>query len=174
MSLRKILLLLCLVASTAFLAVAYVLAGHWWGACVVILPGVFSLFHRKIRARWLPPAYLAGMFSAAAVGLYSGASPHLVLVGATLALAGWDLMNLDRSMAGGGSVHAAGRFEMRHVRSLAVALGLGLVLAEGGIVLLLRLPFSVMLLLVILLVFSLSRVFLILARESGRSAGSRT
>jgi hypothetical protein len=159
MSLRKILLLLCLAGSTACLAVAYILAGHWWGACAVILPGALPLFHRKIRGRWLPPAYLAGMFSAAAIGLYSGASPHLMLLGAALALAGWDLMNLDRAMAGSGSAQTSGRLETRHARSLALALGLGLLSAEGGIALSLPLPFPIMLLLVILVVFSLSRVF---------------
>jgi hypothetical protein len=167
MSFRKALFLMCLAASTAFLAVAYCLVGLWWGACAVILPGVFLLFHGKIPGRWLPPAYLSSMLCAAAVGLWAGASPHLMLPGAALALAAWDLMYLDRAMAGSGGAHAAGRSEMKHARSLALALGLGLLSAEGGIALSVRLPFLIMLLLVILLVFSLSRVF-----RSLRAAGS--
>jgi hypothetical protein len=173
MSLRKTLFLFCLVASTACLAVAYALVGSWQGACAVVLPGLFPLFHRKIPGRWLPPAFLSCMLCAAAVGLFAGASPHLMLPGAALALAAWDLMNLDRVMAGSGSAHSAGRFEMRHARVLALTLGLGLLLAEGGIVLSVPLPFPVMLLLVILVVFSLSRVFRVLVRESGRSPGPR-
>ena len=173
MSLRKTLFPLCLAASTACLAVAYCLVGRWWGACAVILPGVFLLFHGKIPGRWLPPACLSSMLCAAAVGLFSGASPHLMLPGAALALAAWDLVYLDRVMAGSGGAHAARRSEMKHARSLALALGLGLLSAEGGIILSIQLPFPVMLLFVILVVFSLSRVFRLLAQENEGRSGSR-
>lgn len=166
MSFRKVFLLLCLIASAACLAAAYCLVGRWWGACAVVLPGVLPLLRNKIPGRWLPPAFLSGMFCAAAVGLFAGASPHLMLPGAALALAVWDLLSLDRSMAGSGSAHAARRFELKHARSLSLALGLGLLSAEAGIALSLPLPFPVMLLLAILVVFSLSRVFRSLARES--------
>jgi len=159
MSFRKTLFLLCLAASTACLAAAFGMVGRWLGACWVILPGLLPLFHKKLPARWLPPAYLSGMLCTAAVGLFAGASPHLVLPGAALALAAWDLMNLDRAMAGSECAHSARRFEVKHARSLALALGLGLLSAEGGIVLSLQLPFPIMLLLVILVVFSLSRVY---------------
>jgi hypothetical protein len=159
MAFRKTLLLLCLVASAACLAVAYCLVGRRGGACAVILPGVVCLFRSRIPGRWLPPAFLSSMFCAAAVGLIAGASPHLMLPGAALALAAWDLMILDRLMTGSGSVHAARRLEMKHARSLFLALGLGLLSAEGGSLLSLRLPFLVMLLLVICVVYSLSRVF---------------
>ena len=158
MSFRKALFLLCLVASTACLAAAYGMIGGWWGTGLVILPCVLPLIHRRTPARWLPPAYLGSMVCAAAVAAVMGATPHLTLPGSVLALAAWDLMNQDRAMAAGG-------YEKKHARSLARALSLGLLAAEGGLTVSLPLPFPVMLLLAILLVFSVSRVFRLLARE---------
>ncbi|HYW83798.1 MAG TPA: hypothetical protein VFB30_11110 [Spirochaetia bacterium] len=159
MSFRKALFLLCLAASTACLAAAYAMIGSGWGTGLAILPCAFPLIHLRIPARWLPRAWLVSALCAAAVATASGATPHLMLPGAVLALAVWDLMNQDRAMAGTGC-------EKKHARSLALALCLGLLLAEGGAMLSLPLPFPVMLLLVILLVFSLSRVFRALTRDS--------
>ena len=165
MSLRKTLFLFFLTGSTVCLAAAYGMIGSWWGAGLVILPGLFPLTRRPVAGRWLPPAYLSCMLGAAAIGIVAGATPHLMLLGAILALAAWDRMNLDRAMAGSGRAHSDARFEMKHARSLALALGLGLLAAEGGLTVSLPLPFPVMLLLAILLVFSVSRVFRLLARE---------
>jgi hypothetical protein len=152
MSFRGTLFLLCLAASTACLAAAYGMIGSLWGAGLVILPCAFPLIHLRIQARWLPRAWLVSVLAAASVGMASGVTPHLLLPGAVLALAVWDLMNQDRAMAGTGC-------EKKHARSLALALCVGLLLAEGGAMLSLPVPFPVMLLFVILLVFSLSRVF---------------
>jgi len=164
MSLRKAVFLLCLASSTACLAVAFGIVGSWWGVGLAILPCVFPLIHGRIPARWLPRVYLVSMFCAAAVGMVTGATPHLILPGAVLALAVWDLMNQDRAMAGSGC-------EKKHARSLSLALCLGLLVAEGGLMVSLPLPYPIMLLLVILLVFCVSRVFRSLTMDSARRPG---
>jgi hypothetical protein len=172
--LRRGLFLLCLVASTACLATAYGGVGSWWGASLVTLPGLFSLFHRKFPGHWLPPAYLSSMLVFAAGGILAGASVQLMLPGACLALAAWDLMNLDRSIGGGRHAEAAGPLERRHAGTLAVALGIGLLVAEAGLVLSFTIPFPVMLLLVILDFFSLGRVSRWLSRRKAGRSGSQT
>jgi hypothetical protein len=161
---RKALFLFCLGASTACLAAAYCLIGSWWGAGLAILPCAFPLIHMRTSTRWLPRAYLVITLCAAAIGILTGTTPHLVLPGAVLALAVWDLMNQDRAMAGSGC-------EKKHARSLALALCLGLLVAEGGTMVSLPLPFPVMLLLVILIVFCLSRFLRTLTMDSARSPG---
>ena len=97
-----------------------------------------------------------------------------MLPGACIALAAWDLMNLDCSTWGGRHAESAGRLERRHAGTLAVALGVGLLVAEAGLVLSFTIPFPVMLLLVILDFFSLGRVSRWLSRRKARDLGSQT
>jgi hypothetical protein len=158
MPFRRVLFFLCLIGSMACLAAAYGVAGLWVGSCLAILPGTFSFFSNKFPGRWLPPVFLWSTFGAAAVGILLGASAPFALFGAAFSVAAWDLMNLDRSIAGSEQTHTA-RFERKHAASLGLALGVGLLLAEGGLALSLPLPFPVFLLLVALDVFCLSRIF---------------
>ena len=164
MPLRKALFLLCAAGSTACIAAAYGMTECWWGAGLVVLPCVFPLVNRRIPGRWVPHAYLWSMLCAAAIGVVAGAPARLVLPGAVLALAAWDLVNRDRAGAGSGR-------ERKHARSLALALGLGLLLAEGGMMVSLPIPFPLMLLCVILAVFSLNRVFRLLTMDSRQISG---
>jgi hypothetical protein len=143
MTLGKKLFILCLASSAICLVVGHAMAGGLLGACMTLPPCAAMFFRRK---------------------------------------SAWDLANLERSMAGtstrhegaavqgtstprecaavqgSGMARAKMRYEKRHARFLACALGAGLLGAAGALLLPLRLSFIVMFLLVVLDLFCLERV----------------
>ena len=102
------------------------LPGFWVPACLVPLPGALLLFHRRIRDGWAAPLFLVVMMGAAAAGAMVGASAFLLIPGAALALAAWDLVDFHRFVRGGRSPQPAAALEKRHALSLAKAISLGL------------------------------------------------
>ena len=139
-----------LAASVVFLAAAYGTAGLWVPASLTLLPGVLLLFHARIRGGWAPPLFLAVMMCAAAAGALVGASALLLIPGAAFALGAWDLADFSTSVHSGDAQRPPAALARRHGASLARAVGLGLLASCGGALLSFRLPFVVMLFLVIL------------------------
>jgi hypothetical protein len=105
------------------------------------------------------------MFLIAAVGILQGASAILALPGAGFALAAWDLMNLDRAMAGSTPTRSTVRFQKRHAWALALSVAVGLLLGEAGLALAFRVPFPVMCLLVLLDIVCLTQVFRLMRKD---------
>jgi hypothetical protein len=161
-------LLLVVAASAGCLAAAYGIAGQWLGAVLVIAPGLLLAFHRKLRAAWVPPVFLCGMITAAAAGTFLGAPAYLLISGTVLALAAWDLACFQRIIRRSGSPEAVGTLRNRHARALVRAVGLGLLFGVGGSALTLRIPFALMLLLVIADLVCLGLALRLLSRQRGR------
>jgi hypothetical protein len=139
-----------LAASVACLCIAFAAAGQWPGGCAVASLGVILLFHGRTRRAWPGPLFLGGTTAAAAAAALAGAPAWLVVPGAALALAAWDVADFRRFLASDGSARPAGDLQRRHFASLGRALALGLVPAGGALALGVQMPFVVMLLLVIL------------------------
>ncbi len=159
------------------MVVGFLGAGHWLGACLGALPGLCAMALQRGsqeekpkagRRPWLPAGFLSCMVGVAAAGLLTGASPWVVLPGVACALAAWDLMNVDVPCRTSPSP-AAIRGERRHIRSLTFALGVGLLPAMVGAALSLRIPFPLMLALVILDLLCLDR----LLRPGGAQRSTR-
>ena len=161
--------LIVLAASVGCLAAAYGAAGQWAAAGLLLVPGLLLAFHGSPRAAWVPPVFLCGMISAAAAGALVGAPAFLLILGAALALAAWDLACFDRFLRRSGSLHAVNDLQKNHARSLVLAVGLGLGCAGGGLALSLRIPFAVMLLLVVADLVCLGLVFLSFSRRRPRT-----
>jgi hypothetical protein len=158
MTLRRLLCLTCLLAALACLSGGYIMAGQRWAASAVLLPTAALWFGRRLPAAWLPSASLVSLVCLAAGGLFVRAPAFLMISGATAALAAWNLVNLDRAMAGSLPVRAESQIEEKHFLTLAVALGLSLLLAAAGKLLPLQIPFALLIVLVLLDLFSLGRV----------------
>jgi hypothetical protein len=169
MSLRIVLIPLYLLISLACLGGGYGVAGQWVAAGLVLVPIIAASFYRRFPAAWLPSACLVGLVCLAAAGLLVGAPTVLMFLGATAGLAAWDLMNLDRVMESGSSSNTASRFEKMHALSLTLALGIGLLMAGSGELFSLRLPFVLLILLILLDLLSLDRVSRYLGRRNARS-----
>jgi hypothetical protein len=159
MTLRKILTLICLVWTTLCFVVSVAKVGQGFAFAGALTIMIVWLSAYKWPAPWLPSAALVVSIGWNAFGLLVGASPWLMLLGATLDLAIWDLVQLDHVLAGSLSTNAVAFLESKHYQSLAPALGLAILATFIGRMIRFQIPFVVMILLVTIAVFSLVRVW---------------
>jgi hypothetical protein len=159
MALRKIFFFICLVVSMLCLVAGYIIAGLWIGAVIAIITGLAWLPSRKYPGSWLPHVCLIMSVALAVVGRLTGSPPLLMICGSTVALAAWDLLLIDDSLKGRSFEEKTRRYENKHLQSLALALGCGLMMALVGRSLNFQTPFLILLLFVILVVFGLDRVW---------------
>jgi hypothetical protein len=159
MPFRKILSLAIPFTGLACLSVGYAQAGQWLALVAVILPLLAWLFSARWPYRWLPLAGLVLSVSLSGAGLFLGAAPVLMILSATLALAGWDLMLWENDLPADLPAALLSRLAYSHYRALALAVGLGLLAALAGRFLHLQLPFGILIVLILLALFSLERLW---------------
>jgi hypothetical protein len=159
MALRKTFFAVCLVASTLGLAVGYGLAGQWLGAVMALITGLAWWLAQKYPTVELPHICLLASTCLAVVGLLTGASPGLMIGGAAVALAVWDLLFLDIALGSDSFGEQTRRYENKHLQSLALALGSGLLGVFLGRLLHLEVSFFVVVFFVGLAVYGLARVW---------------
>ena len=159
MSLRKTLFVICLVISVLCLAAGYGIAGHWLGATLAILTGPAWLLARKYPRPQLPLVCLLVTVGFAVVGRLVGSPPFLMIFASAVALAVWDLLVLDSALGNTSSVEQTRRYETRHLQSLTLALGSGLLGTLLGSFLKIQMPFIVLMLLIAFSLFALDRVW---------------
>jgi hypothetical protein len=83
-----------------------------------------------------------------------------MILSATFALASWDQVLLDHTLTDrSSSAKTIALLENRHNQGLALALGLGLLIDVAGRMIHLQIPLGVMIILVILVLFSLDRIW---------------
>ena len=159
MALRRILFAACLVVSAFCLAAGYGSAGQWVGTALALMTGLAWLLARKYPASGLPLICLLVSIGLAVAGRLTGAPPVLMIGGAGMALAAWDLLILDVALGSAALGEQTRAYEASHLRSLALALGSGLLAVFLGRWLQLQLPFLVVVFLVVLVVFGLDRAW---------------
>jgi hypothetical protein len=159
MSLRKTFFVICLIVSVLCLSAGYGIAGHWIGAIIAILLGPAWLLARKYSDSQLPLLCLLGSVGFAVVGRLIGAPSLWMIFGSAVALAVWDLLLLDSALGNDSSLEQTRHYENKHLQSLALALGSGLFATLLGSFLKIQMPFIVLMLFVIFILFSLDRVW---------------
>ena len=149
----------CAILSSICLAAGFAAAGGWvgMGAAVLALGGWLAAQHRD--GAWLAPLMLAVSALLAAIGAFTGASAFLMVLGGTLALASWDLTLFVHSLAGQAPGPQAARMAQRHFASLGLVIGAGLLAALAAQVVEFKLPFILIIALVVALAFLLERVW---------------
>jgi len=173
MTLRKICFFASLIISVGCLAGGYALADQWVGALISLSASAAWMAARKYPAVISPSISLLASVCLAAAGLINGANPILMLSGASLALAAWDLSLLENNALKSGSADKqTGRSENKHLQTLAIALGSGLALALFGRLLSFKIPFILMLALAALLIFGLEQIWSALKKRQTREPTS--
>ncbi|MBN1371328.1 MAG: hypothetical protein JW987_05150 [Anaerolineaceae bacterium] len=162
----RLLRLACPIAAAACLTIGMASASPGGFATLVFVTGVALLsalamiLTRRWASVWLATIALVAFTGLAAYGLLAQADSVLMLAGAAAALAGWDLALEEtrhpRDADSGAKL--TGEIEKNHLRSLALAVSIGLMGAVVGQNLQVRLPFIVVALLVGLGVWMLERV----------------
>lgn len=166
LTISRVLRFACPVAAAACLAggLAYARQGGAVSVVAVTSLALLSALAMIFTCRWpfagLATTALVAFTGLAAYGLLAQAESLLMLAGAAAALAGWDLAleNIRRPRDADPDGELAGALERSHLRSLALAMGAGLLVAAVGQNLQVRLPFILVALLVGLGVWALERV----------------
>ena len=159
MSLRKTFFIIWLIISVLCLAAGYGIAGQWIGATIAILIGPAWLLARKYPDSQLPLVCLLGSVGFAVVGRLVGAPPFLMIFASAVALAVWDLLYLDSALGNHSSVEQTRHYENKHLQSLALALGSGLLGTLLGRFVKIQIPFIVWMLFITFTLFALDRVW---------------
>ena len=143
----------CLYAASALLAAGFGLAQRWPGLALAVLVGVGWLAARRLSWNWLINALLGAFTALSAASLLSGVSPALAIAASAAALAAWELSAQENPPRDEPArALAVGYLRARRVW-LAAAVGLGLLLAEAGLFLRFAMPFGVLLLAALLVLF---------------------
>ena len=156
---RKTFFVICLAVSVLCLTVGYVIVGGWIGAAIAIVTGFAWLLARKYPASGLLFVCLVTSVCLAVVGRLIGSPPLLMICGSGFALAVWDLIFLNEALGGNSLEEQTGQYERKHLQSLALALGFGLLMTFLGRMLNLHIPFVAAMLFVALIIFGLDRAY---------------
>ena len=161
MPLRRILSLVCPMNCAACLAAGYAANGGWIAIAASASTGLMWLLAYKRPASLPPSGALVISVVWGAVGLLADATPILMILSTTLALAGWDLMLLDHTLTGcaNSSAQTISLFENRHYQGLALALGPGLLIVIAGRMIHIGIPLGGLIVLTILALFGLDRIW---------------
>ena len=166
MLLRRTISLACPIVCTLCLAAGYAVSG--WG--IVVMAGASTglawwLAHKWAANKWpatlLPLAAFVISIAWDAAGLLASAPALLMILSAAFALASWDLVLFDHVLADNpiSSTSTIALFQNRHYRSLALALGLGLLIVLAGRTIQVQISFVIMGLFVLLALFSIDRIW---------------
>ncbi len=161
MLLRRTISLACPIVCTLCLAAGYAVNG--WG--IVVMAGASTGLAWGLAHKWpatlLPLAAFIISIAWAAAGLLASAPSLLMILSAAFALASWDLVLFYQSLADNpiSSTPTLALFQNRHYRSLALALGLGLLIVLVGRTIQVQISFVIMGLLVLLALFSIDRIW---------------
>ncbi len=154
MNLPKLLKWGCLTAGVVCLAAGYAQIGQWG---LVALAGLVWLTG-VLTAGWSGVVFVASVGLAAA-GVCIGAWPTLMILGAAMALASWDLASWEGFMADGLHPQIVARIGRKHYAFLALALGAGLLAAIVGRLISYQLPFGVLAVLAALVFLGVDQIW---------------
>jgi hypothetical protein len=144
---RKILKLVFPIACLVCLTVGFAGIGRWIVLLGVLLALPAWLAAFKWGSGFFPTTALVLSIGLAAVGLLLSVSPVWMIVGATFAFAGWDIVLFQNNLCDDSPDQGVDPLEERHYRNLTMALGLGLLVAVAGSVIRIQIPFGWMILL---------------------------
>jgi hypothetical protein len=162
MKTRSLILNISLIISTGCLAAGYLLAGFW-----LVVPALILLVASWVLASqrpifWLSALSLVGSVVLAATGVAFDFSPILMVIASTATLVSWELIQFKHNTTKSTLAVHNSLLEKFHLRSLVSAASAGLVLALLATFINLRLPFGIVVLLVLVtiggLVYSMQAI----------------
>lgn len=151
-----------LVAALVLPAAGFGLAGLWPGVVLPFAGLALGWAGRRAAWTWMPDVLLALDAGLCAVGALLGAPAYLMVAGAAAGLACWELSGQPEP----GEHPLAQRYTQEHLKLLALSVGVGLLLAEAGLLLRFSLSFGVLFGAALVVMFSLYRLAVLLRGRS--------
>jgi uncharacterized membrane protein YhhN len=126
---------------------------------IVSLIGPGWWLARKYPTTTLPLVCLLISVGLAVVGRLAGSPPLLMIFGSAVALAIWDILLLDSALENHSWVEKTRQYENRHLQALMLALGCGILAVLLGRLANIQIPFIVLILFIIFMLFALDRAW---------------
>jgi hypothetical protein len=161
-NLSKYLFLLFTAITSIILGAGYGIAGLWFVEILLLLLLVLTFIAIKIDWNWVFSVVLIINSILAAVGIELGVSSFLMIAGITTALASWELSNSEKKFRKIYSHSMSNAFEKNRFRLLGISLGSGLLVAEIALFIHLQLPFVVIYIITIIILFCFYQVYRLL------------
>jgi hypothetical protein len=159
MTKRKFFFLTCLILSTLCWLGGYAFNNLWPGTVFSLILGLIWLLAWSHSSSPQALFCLIASIILGGAGVILGLMPWLMICGAAAALGAWDLLSLNLTL-GKLTVSTENKlYENQHLKTLGLTLGAGLLIALLGELLSFQIPFFVLLLLVVGLIFLLERIW---------------
>lgn len=126
----------------------------WVGIIITLLLALTWFIPGRFQRRWTSPVRLVGYTGIAAGGLLSNVSPFLMIAGVTTSLVCWELEDRLPNPTKSPFVSS---YEKLHLKWVVLASTTGIVIGEVCLFLKFSLPFGVLLLINLLVLFGISR-----------------
>lgn len=150
MTIRSIILTICLIISSICLGAGYILAGYWLILPVFLAMLLFWIFTKNQPVFISASSLLVIFVILAAIGITADLPLILMIVACTAALVSWDLMQFNQSLVGNSLHKTNASLEKNHLYSLGLAAFAGLTLALISSYINIQFPFILILLLVLM------------------------
>jgi len=152
--------------ATIFLLVSgFGIAKIWLGVIIILIMIPYWSITRHLQRKIYSWVSLVIFVGVAACGLLSNASSYLMVAGVSSALACWELEDqLPKSMISS-IPSVTSSCEKYHLKILAIAISTGLIVAEAGLFLKLTLPFGLVFLAAVLVLFCIFQLFSLFKRN---------
>jgi len=154
------------VAAAGTLVWGYAGVGLQVAARWLLVIGALWLLAHWQHWYWVGSLGLLAFVAAAAVGLWIGLSPGLMVIGATGGLIGWDLAAFMRRMRLASPRDDLRGLEMRHLARVGIVAALGGAIAAISVFVKVRIPFELAVLLALVGTLGLTRLAFWLQREN--------
>jgi hypothetical protein len=152
-------------AAILLLGGGFAAAGMWPVVLVIAVVILFRLFTRRLQSRVISWAVLVMFTGIAAFGVLNQVSAYLMIAGVTAALAGWELEDCHLQSAKTSTSGGRESFENYHLKMVCLAAAAGLILSEAGLFIHYSLPFGVIFLAVVTVLFGIFQLFLVFKKS---------
>ncbi len=127
----KNLSLIATILGAGMVSMAFMSAGQFWIAGLVIISFIIITFMSARRMDWIHSPSLILIIGFAAVGLFQNLEPILLYSGVICSLAGWDLADFSTRIHQVGEENTLGKLQKSHLvrlgKVLAVVIGIMIV-----------------------------------------------
>jgi hypothetical protein len=147
------------IATVSLIGIGFVMAKVWSGVFIVLAMIPFWWITRRFESRIFSWTALVIFIGLAVFGLLSNVPPYLMIAGVTTSLTCFEFEDCITISTRNPVSISDGSYEKHHLKTLCLATAAGLILAEAGLFVKFSLPFGIIFLTALLIIFGLYQLF---------------